>query len=44
MTGRFWRSPRDRNLPGSGLGLAIATDLMDALHGSVQLSTPRAAA
>lgn len=40
VTGRFWRSPRDQNLPGSGLGLAIATDLMAALQGSVRLSIP----
>ena len=37
---RFWRSPRDQNVPGSGLGLAIATDLLAALQGSVEVSAP----
>lgn len=40
VTGRFWRSPRDQNVPGSGLGLAIATDLLTSLRGTVQLSLP----
>ena len=40
VTSRFWRSPRDRRVPGSGLGLAIATDLLDTLHGRVELSVP----
>lgn len=39
-TGRFWRSPQDQNVPGSGLGLAIASDLLDALGGSLTLSSP----
>lgn len=39
-TGRFWRSPQDQNVPGSGLGLAIASDLLDALGGSLALSSP----
>lgn len=38
-TGRFWRSPRDQNVPGSGLGLAIATDLLAVLGGRVQVTT-----
>ncbi|MGO3146722.1 MAG: sensor histidine kinase [Leucobacter sp.] len=37
VTARFWRSPRDQNVPGSGLGLAIATDLLAALNGEVQV-------
>jgi len=40
VTGRFWRSPRDAQLPGSGLGLAIATDLLEALRGSVRVLVP----
>lgn len=40
VTSRFWRSPRDQNVPGSGLGLAIATDLLAALQGSVEVSAP----
>ena len=39
-THRFWRSPRDQNVPGSGLGLAIAHDLMEALGGRIELSAP----
>lgn len=39
MTERFWRSPRNQNVPGSGLGLAIATDLLDTLGGRVELQT-----
>ena len=37
---RFWRSTRDQNVAGSGLGLAIATDLLESLGGSVQISVP----
>jgi signal transduction histidine kinase len=40
VTSRFWRSPRDQNVPGSGLGLAIASDLLDSLRGSVRVSVP----
>ena len=36
--GRFWRSPRDQNVPGSGLGLAIATDLLASLGGHVRVA------
>ena len=39
-TGRFWRSPQDQNVPGSGLGLAIASDLLEALGGSIELASP----
>ena len=39
-TDRFWRSPQDQNVPGSGLGLAIASDLLDAVGGTVELSLP----
>ncbi|MBL3687774.1 sensor histidine kinase [Leucobacter zeae] len=39
-TDRFWRSPRDQNIPGSGLGLAIAHDLLEALGGRIELSAP----
>lgn len=39
-TGRFWRSPQDQNVPGSGLGLAIASDLLEALGGRLELSSP----
>lgn len=38
VTARFWRSPRDQNVPGSGLGLAIATDLLSSLNGGVQVA------
>lgn len=38
LADRFWRSPRDQNVPGSGLGLAIATDLLDSLNGRVQVA------
>ncbi|WP_449277709.1 ATP-binding protein [Leucobacter sp. GX24907] len=37
---RFWRSPRDQNVPGSGLGLAIANDLLGALHGRLTVDSP----
>lgn len=37
VTDRFWRSPRDQNVPGSGLGLAIAADLLESLGGSVRV-------
>lgn len=40
LTSRFWRSPRDQNMPGSGLGLAIATDLLSALGGGVEVDAP----
>ena len=40
VTSRFWRSPRDQNVPGSGLGLAIATDLLGDLDGGVQVQAP----
>lgn len=40
VTSRFWRSPRDQNVPGSGLGLAIATDLLEAMNGEVRVTTP----
>lgn len=36
-TDRFWRSPRDQNVPGSGLGLAIATDLLQSMNGSIKI-------
>lgn len=36
-TERFWRNPRDQNVPGSGLGLAIATDLLTSLGGAVHV-------
>lgn len=39
-TDRFWRNPRDQNVPGSGLGLAIATDLLAVLGGRVQVAAP----
>lgn len=39
-TGRFWRSPRDQNVPGSGLGLAIASDLLTVLGGRVLVTAP----
>lgn len=38
ITDRFWRSPRDQNVPGSGLGLAIATDLLESLGGAVRVA------
>ena len=38
-TDRFWRNPRDQNVPGSGLGLAIATDLLESLGGEVNVET-----
>jgi signal transduction histidine kinase len=38
VTDRFWRSPRDQNVPGSGLGLAIATDLLESLGGSLHVA------
>ena len=37
-TDRFWRSPRDQNVPGSGLGLAIAADLLSALGGRIDVA------
>lgn len=40
VTDRFWRSPRDQNVPGSGLGLAIATDLLSVLNGQVEVEVP----
>ncbi|PRI10232.1 sensor histidine kinase [Leucobacter massiliensis] len=40
VTSRFWRSPRDQNVPGSGLGLAIASDLLDTLRGAVRVTAP----
>lgn len=40
ITDRFWRSPRDQNVPGSGLGLAIATDLLESLGGTVRVAAP----
>lgn len=40
VTDRFWRSPRDQNVPGSGLGLAIATDLLAGLGGELRLASP----
>ncbi|PIJ49630.1 two-component sensor histidine kinase, partial [Leucobacter sp. OLES1] len=40
VTSRFWRSPRDQNVPGSGLGLAIASDLLGDLNGGVQVQSP----
>lgn len=40
VTSRFWRSNRDQNVPGSGLGLAIASDLLESLNGTIQISDP----
>ncbi len=40
VTSRFWRSPRDQNVPGSGLGLAIASDLLGDLRGGVEVQAP----
>lgn len=38
VTDRFWRSPRDQNVPGSGLGLAIAADLLGSLGGRLEVA------
>lgn len=35
---RFWRSPRDQNVPGSGLGLSIARSLLAAGGGTLAVS------
>lgn len=37
--GRFWRSPRHRDVRGSGLGLAISSQLARANHGSMTLDS-----
>ncbi|HET8990179.1 MAG TPA: HAMP domain-containing sensor histidine kinase [Acidimicrobiales bacterium] len=34
---RFWRSPSARGLPGSGLGLSIVAQVVDELHGTVEV-------
>lgn len=40
-TERFWRSPRDQNVPGTGLGLAIVAQVLDDAGGALSLdATP----
>ncbi len=34
---RFWRSPSARGLPGSGLGLSIVAQVVEELHGHVEV-------
>ncbi|WP_224392431.1 HAMP domain-containing sensor histidine kinase [Pseudonocardia sp. ICBG1293] len=36
-TERFWRSPRDQNVPGTGLGLAIVAQVLDDSGGTLDL-------
>ncbi|MEQ3551819.1 HAMP domain-containing sensor histidine kinase [Pseudonocardia nematodicida] len=37
-TERFWRDPRDQNVPGTGLGLAIVAQVLDDVGGSLELA------